>query len=118
MAYPDLGASAGAAAASGAADDASSRLSDRCLIVNVEFNPVVLRVIGNLKPTTRDKLREVLPKITTSAPGSSTHVTFELQRDATKPHWVAEIPGSYCSYELGMVRWRSRGAGWAWRVYV
>ena len=67
------------------------------LIVNITFNPPLVRIIGPVKDTTISKLEQVIPQVCTSAPGQKSQIKFVK----SESHWEGELPSQYCNEEMG-----------------
>ena len=67
------------------------------LIVNITFNPPLVRIIGPVKDTTISKMEQVIPQVCTSAPGQKSQIMFVK----SESHWEGELPSQYCNEEMG-----------------
>jgi hypothetical protein len=70
-------------------------MATNTLIVNINFNPPHLKIIGPIRETTVEKLNAVLPTVTTSHRSSragAPKFAFEPQ----PPHWNCKLDGQYC----------------------
>ena len=65
------------------------------LIVNIDFNPPHIKIVGPVRETTIEKLNTVLPAVTTSHRSSragAPKFTFVPQ----PPHWSCKLDGQFC----------------------
>lgn len=70
------------------------------LIVNFQFNPPLIRIVGPIRETTIEKLNQVLPTATTSHRSTRAgHPKFAYE--ATPAHWSVKLDGQFCD-QVGM----------------
>ena len=74
-------------------------MSHHNLIVNFEFNPPVILIVGPIPEATIRALEKLLPRVTTSTTAPSSH-QFEGQAGM----WRGSLPASYANEEVGQSR--------------
>eukprot|EP01059_Diplonema_ambulator_P028678 TRINITY_DN47568_c0_g1_i1.p1 TRINITY_DN47568_c0_g1~~TRINITY_DN47568_c0_g1_i1.p1 ORF type:complete len:125 (+),score=25.86 TRINITY_DN47568_c0_g1_i1:76-450(+) len=69
------------------------------LIVNFQFNPPQVKIIGPIKETTVEKLNTLFPRMTSTAQGTKT-APPKFIHEGYPPHWHVKLTGQYCD-QLG-----------------
>lgn len=75
-------------------------MSNNQLIINVTFNPPIIKIVGPCKETTIEKLNSILPRSTTSLRSSRAGVPKFTYSAAPHSHWTVKLDGQFCD-QLG-----------------